>query len=214
VADVTIRYDHDTPEWQAFRDLFEAALVEVPRTVKPVTPGERRGEDRGRTVVALGGVHSPSRALAAEAWLGWINRVTDGAQDLDLVYGPGERQLAAGLMAITGTRFVDRSGDFRTVVDTIRSARRVLTIDGGMLHIAGYFGVPTDAIFTAARDVKWAPLAEGSRVFARNDLPCRPCAVFAQIPRCPIQYECTGLDERMTVRTIGSPRPRKVTPER
>ncbi len=146
----------------------------MPRSLPPVTPGERRGEDRGRTVVALGGVHAPSRDLPAELWLQWIDRVTDGAGDLDLIYGPAERQLAARLVALAGARFTDRSGDFPSVIDTVRSAHRVLTIDGGMVHVAAYFGVPTDVIFTAGRDRKWAPLAAGSRVYARTDLDVPP----------------------------------------
>ncbi|WP_170213094.1 glycosyltransferase family 9 protein [Catellatospora citrea] len=202
-ADARVPYDpYDMPEWQAFRDLFEAALPAMPRSLPPITPGERRDGDSGRTVVALGGVHAQSRDLPAERWLQWIDGVTDGASDLDLVYGPGERQLAERLMSLAGTRFVDRSGNFASVVDTIRAAHRVLTIDGGMVHVAAYFGVPTDVIFTAGRDRKWAPLSAGSRVFARTDLPCRPCTVWGQVPPCPRAYECTKLDERTTVRTV------------
>jgi ADP-heptose:LPS heptosyltransferase len=136
-------------------------------------------------------------------WIDWIDQVSGEAADLDLVYGPGERELAERLMGIAGDRFVDRSGDFPSVIDTIRSAHRVLTIDGGMVHVAGYFGVPADVIFTAGRDRKWAPLAAGSRVYARTDLPCRPCTLWGQVPSCPIAYECTKLDRRVTVRTIG-----------
>jgi len=203
-ADARVGYDPiDAPEWHAFRDLFATALPALPRSHRPATPGERRDEDRGRTVVALGGVHAPSRDLPAESWLRWIDGVTDGARDLDLIYGPGERQLAANLVALAGDRFTDRSGDFPSVIDTVRYAHRVLTIDGGMVHIAAYFGVPTDAIFTSGRDRKWAPLAAGSRVYARTDLECRPCTLWGQTPACPRQYECTNLDDRMTVRTVG-----------
>lgn len=203
-ASVQVPYDpYDAPEWQAFRDLFETSLPSVARSVSPVTPGERRDEDRGHTVVGLGGVHAPSRDLPAEVWLRWIDQVTDGAPDLNLVYGPGERQLAARLTALAGDRFTDRSGDFPSVIDTVRYARRVLTIDGGMVHIAAYFGVPTNAIFTSGRDRKWAPLAPGSRVYARTDLECRPCTMWGQVPPCPYRYECTKLDERTTVRTVG-----------
>jgi hypothetical protein len=203
-ATVRVPYDqYDRPEWQAFRDLFEISLPAVPRSGPSVTPGERRAEDRGRSVVALGGAHAPSRDLPAERWLQWIDRVTDGARDLDLIYGPGERQLAGALVALAGGRFTDRSGDFPSVIDAVRYASRVLTIDGGMVHIAAYFGVPTDAIFTAGRDQKWAPLAAGSRVYARTDLECRPCTLWGQVPPCPREYECTKLDTRTTVRTIG-----------
>jgi hypothetical protein len=205
-ATVRVSYDpYEAPEWEAFRDLFEAALSAVPRSIPPVKAGERRGEDRGRSVVALGGVHAPSRDLPAEQWLRWIDRVTDGAGDLDLIYGPGERQLAAQLVALAGDRFTDRSGDFPSVIDTIGSAHRVLTIDGGMVHVAAYFGVPTDAIFTAGRDHKWAPLAAGSRVYARTDLECRPCTLWGQVPPCPREYECTKLDQRVTERMVAPP---------
>ena len=203
-ATVRVAYDpYEAPEWQAFRDLFESALPAVPRSIPPVVPGERRDPDRGRTVVALGGVHAQSRDLPAELWLRWIDEVTDGAGDLDLIYGPGERELAIQLLTLASDRFTDRSGGFPSVIDTIRSAHRVLTIDGGMVHVAAYFGVPTDVIFTAGRDRKWAPLAAGSRVYARTDLECRPCTLWGQVPPCPRQYECTKLDERTTVRTVG-----------
>jgi hypothetical protein len=69
-----------------------------------------------------------------------------------------------------------------------------LTVDGGFLHIASYYGVPVTGVFTSGRESKWAALAPGSRMVRRDDLECRPCTWFGQVAACKNQYACKKLD--------------------
>ena len=86
--------------------------------------------------------------------------------------------------------------------DLIRASEEVLTVDGGFLHIASYYGVPVTGLFTSGRDRKWAALSPGSRVVRRDDLPCRPCTWFGQVPHCTHNFVCKELDFAAHLRSI------------
>ncbi|WP_251857393.1 glycosyltransferase family 9 protein [Herbiconiux sp. L3-i23] len=193
-----VGYDwKDAHELLEFARLISAAEgVPVPSDLLAVP---RRLASNGRSVVALGGTHSESRNLSAEAWLGWVRSVA-GDEPLDLVFGPAEERLGLSLLQLAAGQLTPRPGSFRDVVQTIGEAERLITIDGGLVHVATYYGVPADVLFTAGRDKKWAPLGAGSRMHFRADLPCRPCTVFGQVPMCPIAFECSKhLDTRLSV---------------
>lgn len=187
----TRRVGYDPLEAHELGEFMRLLSVAFERPLPDTMPAvPRRRPSGGRFVVALGGTHAPSRDLSASAWLEWIDTCIGNAP-ADLVYGPAEVDLARDLVALAGDRWRDRSGDFAHVLDTIAAAERVVTIDGGMVHVASYYGVPTDVLFTAGRDRKWAPLGAGSTVSFRPDLSCRPCTLFGQVPPCPIAFECT-----------------------
>ena len=192
--DETISYDaFDMPEALAFRHLFAVALLHEDQddSLDAIARPRRTASD-GSIVVALGGVHDPTRHLDAQTWDDWIARVlADGGISaattgpLHLVYGPGERELGAALLRLRPDRYADRSGSFTSVVHNIEVASRVITIDGGPTHVASYFGVPSDVLFTAGRTSKWRPLAAGSTVYVRLDVPGRPFTVFGQVSDSP-----------------------------
>ena len=111
---------------------------------------------------------------------------------------PVNRDFARGLAAtLPGARVVE--DNFGALCDRIARAEAVFSVDGGMVHMASYFGVPTTAVFTSGRSAKWAPLGEGSVVVRRHDLACQPCTLWGQTPPCPYEFACkrmTGLVER------------------
>ena len=82
------------------------------------------------------------------------------------------------------------AGTWDDVIAAVKSARRVFTVDGGMVHVASYYGVPVDAVFTSSQHRKWLPWSVGSRIIKRTDLDCQPCTIFALVPECPWQYRC------------------------
>jgi ADP-heptose:LPS heptosyltransferase len=79
---------------------------------------------------------------------------------------------------------------FDDLCGLIQRAEEVLTVDGGFLHIASYYGVPVTGLFTSGRDRKWAALGQGSRTLLREGLDCRPCVWFGQAPRCEHGFAC------------------------
>lgn len=185
-ADVRVPYDPlDTHESVAFSRLFAEALGGAPLDAPP--PRGRRRPAGGRPVVAISGTEAASRAFPAEAWSAWAAGFHPGSP-LAVVCAPADEPLGRAVAASRDADVV--CGSLAGACAAIAAAPEVLTVDGGPVHIASYFGVPTRVVFTAGRDAKWAPLAPGSRVFARRDLPCRPCTMWGQVPPCPVGLAC------------------------
>ncbi|MFL6142794.1 MAG: glycosyltransferase family 9 protein [Labedaea sp.] len=197
LADRLVSYDwdrsHELAEFS--RILAESFGLPMP----PVGAIDRRRPSDDTIVVALGGTHSPSRALSPRDWASWLLPLI-GSHEVLLTAGPMERELAAELLDQLGGQATLFKGSFDEVVDRIATAERVVTIDGGLVHVASYFGVPCDVLFTAGRSSKWAPLGRGSRVHRRHDLSCQPCTVFGQVPPCPFGYLCRhGIPETLAI---------------
>ena len=199
-AHVTVPYDWDREhETVAFERLFASAFDRrAPALGSSPAPRERRRPATTGTVVALGGQHAPSRAYDAHDWLRHIERFCTHDGPLTIVGGPGEHDLADGLVGLLGGRARFERVDFDAVCARIASASRVLTIDGGLVHVASYYGVPATVIFTSGRDHKWAPIGAGSEIVARRDLACRPCTTWGQVPPCPYAYRCRDLTTAVT----------------
>lgn len=190
-ATVRVPYDWDaTHETVEFRHLFATAfgLADRPSDV----PMRRRlRPSDGTVVVAISGTNHPSRTFGADEWAAFV-RSHATHDPLEIVAAPSDSGLASALASrVADARVV--AGTFADMCERLATAEAVLTVDGGPVHIASYFGVPTTAVFTSGRDRKWAPLAEGSRVLLRPELACRPCTVFGQPPPCPHNYACKDI---------------------
>lgn len=175
-------------------DSFASLLCasHVPRDGSPdrCRSGEdRSGSDDASLVVALGGGHAESRQLSVEQWRDIVETWTRG-RPFSLVSGPVEAPVAARLVEHFGDRATHVPGDFASNCNVIKGASRVLTMDGGLTHVATFFGTPTDTIFTSGQVDLWRPLAPGSRVFVDEGLACRPCTMFGHTPRCTVGYLC------------------------
>jgi ADP-heptose:LPS heptosyltransferase len=103
---------------------------------------------------------------------------------------PADRPFAATLAARFPARAEHFQGDFSALCERLAAAEALFTMDGGMVHVASYYGVPTTAVFTSGRARKWAPLAAGSATVRRADLDCQPCTLFGQTPPCPRGHAC------------------------
>ncbi len=150
---------------------------------------ERRRPSDGNWVVALGGTHSASRSLSPAQWVRFIRSLAEDRRVI-VTAGPLEADLATDVLQELGSQGTRFTGSFAGVIDRIATAERLIAIDGGPVHIASYYGVPSDVLFTAGRSRKWAPLTPGSIVHRRIDLACQPCTVFGQVPPCPFGFAC------------------------
>lgn len=146
--------------------------------------------------VCIAGRGIPSRELSATAFAGIAQSAAAGrpmvitAQPSDLLFARHMSALLPGSRVFEGT--------FAELCDSLARAPEVVTIDGGMVHVCSFFGVPTKALFTAGIVDKWRPLAEGSVVAVSPvELPCRPCTRFGQVPPCPIAYACKAFPSRI-----------------
>ncbi|MFZ4517534.1 MAG: glycosyltransferase family 9 protein [Microthrixaceae bacterium] len=145
----------------------------------------------GPAVVALGGSHAPSRDFQARQWVEWIERLK--LDDVILAHGPAEAELADRISELLPGAVAERSTSFLRSVDAISRASHLLTVDGGLLHVGSFYGVPTTAVFTAGRWDKWRPLADGSEVVRRTDVGCQPCTLFGETPTCTNALLCMRL---------------------
>jgi ADP-heptose:LPS heptosyltransferase len=176
-----------THEIDSFLDLF--LMANLPVAVNNPEVDRTQVSSDGSLLVALGGGHAESRALDIHSWIQTISKWTAGSQ-FSIIAGPVEKNLAIELSTHFGNRCTFLEGGFEDNCMRIAKAKRVLTIDGGLTHVATYFGTPTDTLFTSGQDLLWYPKAKGSRVFLNNQVKCRPCTMYGFTPRCPLNFEC------------------------
>jgi heptosyltransferase II len=191
-SDSTVPYDWEVGhETISFARLFAAAL-DLPEKGKPRGPRPRVHPASAPPLVLIAGRQSVSRRLSLEVWVKLISK-WHGDRAFEIAAAPEDDAFAAQLSSSfkNALRF---TGPFDAVCERIARAEEFFTVDGGGVHIASYFGVPTLAIFTSGRDRKWHPLGEGSRILRRHDLPCQPCTKFGQVPPCPNAYACLKLE--------------------
>jgi hypothetical protein len=199
-ATEVVAYDWDTShEVIEFRRLLSYALSLADPPLQPARV--RLHSPTAPPMVGIAGRQNDSRRLDIDTWrrliAAWAGRRRflvaaarhDGEFAQRLVDGfPGQAScLDCG---------------FSELCQTISRAEELLTVDGGMVHIASYYGVPVTAVFTSGRERKWAPLAPGSRLIRRGDLSCQPCARFGQVPPCAWSFACKVLKYEDHLRTL------------
>jgi len=128
------------------------------------------------TAVAL----APGSVGASKRWTyyGEAARLL-AAQGLDVwvVGGPGEKAVAAQIVASGGSRVRDLTGtDLRNGILAMASARLAISNDSGLMHIAAALGTPTMGIFGPTSPYHWAPL-NGLAATVQTTTPptCQPC---------------------------------------
>jgi heptosyltransferase II len=191
-AQIVVPYDwKDAHETLEFARLFAASL-DLPEPARRRLPRSRLQPASGPPLLVVAGCQSRSRALGLERWTRLVGSWHRGRRFL-IAASPADATLAEQLVHRFGGTASRFEGDFPQLCQAIAQSQEMLTIDGGALHMASFFGVPTLAVFTSGRSRKWAPLAQGSRIIRRHDLPCQPCTKFGQVPPCPIQHQCLEL---------------------
>jgi ADP-heptose:LPS heptosyltransferase len=199
-ASQRVAYDADgTHETVMFRTLFGAAL-RVPGTTE-ARPRPRLRPPTAPPLVAISGQQSPTRALSLERWASLL-AAWAGDRPFGLAAAPADREFADRLLERFPGQASPFSEEFDGLCARIASAEELFSVDGGPVHIASYYGVPTTAVFTSGRSGKWAPLPHGSRVLVRDDLFCQPCTLFGQTPPCPYGLACHELDPEQHARRL------------
>ena len=190
----SVAYDwRDTHETIEFARLFAAAM-NLAHESRPRSSRPRLQPASAPPLVLIAGRQSPSRRLTLEAWAHLVSRWHQGRSFL-VASAPEDTEFAVELTQHFAGLASLFAGSFAELCHQIARSEEVFTMDGGGVHIASYFGVPTFALFTSGRDRKWHPLGEGSRILRRHDLPCQPCTKFGQVPPCPYGYACLKLED-------------------
>lgn len=102
------------------------------------------------------------------------------AQGLDVwvIGGPGEKALAAEIVAGGGAKVRDLTGtDLRNAVFAMAAASVAICNDSGLMHVAAALDTPTMGIFGPTSPYHWAPLNGLAATVqqTKTQLSCQPC---------------------------------------
>ena len=140
--------------------------------------------DQWRQANGLGGgkaiALAPGSVGASKRWTYYPEAARLFAEkglDIWVVGGPGEKALAAQIVAAGGPRVRDLTGtNLRNGMMAMAAARLAISNDSGLMHIAAALGTPTMGIFGPTSPYHWAPLnGLASTVQTKTQVPCQPC---------------------------------------
>ncbi len=151
----------------------------VPQLRVPQTDVARWREANGfgnRPAIAL----APGSVGASKRWTYYPQAARLLAQhglDVWVVGGPGEKALAAEIVAAGGEKVRDLTGtDLRNGVLAMAAASVAISNDSGLMHIAAALGTPTMGIFGPTSPYHWAPLnGLAATIQTKTSVPCQPC---------------------------------------
>ncbi len=171
--DRNVRYEHDRHELGSFVDLLEAGGLsgETPqRRLPDRAPGA--GTHDGAAVIAFAGRESAVKSLSAAAWRAIVKLAAGSASTVVAVGTPSDRAFSEEVLTGRGGAAVENlvgKLSFAEVVDLVRGAARVVSVDSGLVHVADYCGVPADVIFPGGNPKKWQPLHPQGRVIEADE---------------------------------------------
>jgi heptosyltransferase-2 len=151
----------------------------VPQLVVPVGEADRwrqtNGLGAGRAVAL-----APGSVGASKRWTyypGAARLLTEHGLDVWVIGGPGEKALAAEIVAAGGPRVRDLTGtDLRNGILALAAASVAISNDSGLMHVAAAVGTPTIGIFGPTSPYHWAPLnGLAATVQTKTVVPCQPC---------------------------------------
>jgi heptosyltransferase-2 len=123
---------------------------------------------------------APGSVGASKRWTYYpeaARRLAERGLDVWVVGGPGEKALAAEIVAAGGARVRDLTGaDLRNGIRAMAAAKVAISNDSGLMHIAAALGTPTIGIFGPTSPHLWAPLnGLAATVQTKTVVPCQPC---------------------------------------
>ncbi len=151
----------------------------VPQLVAPAGEIARWRQARGlgsNPAVAL----APGSVGASKRWTYYPEAArlfADQGLDVWVAGGPGEKALAAEIVARGGPRVRDLTGnDLRNGILAMAAADVAISNDSGLMHVAAALGTPTMGIFGPTSPYYWAPLnGLAATVQTKTVVPCQPC---------------------------------------
>jgi heptosyltransferase-2 len=155
------------------------AEIPVPRLAVPAAEiAAWRAENGLGTAPAV--ALAPGSVGSGKRWGGYAaaaRRLAEHGHDVWVVGGPGEKALAAEIVAAGGPRVRDLTGtDLRNGIRALAAARVAIANDSGLMHVAAALGTRTMGIFGPTDPWLWGPL-NGLAATVQSDTPppCRPC---------------------------------------
>jgi heptosyltransferase-2 len=151
----------------------------VPQLLVPSDETDRWRQANGLgtgSAVAL----APGSVGSSKRWGYYAEAARGLAQqglDVWVVGGPGEKALAAEIVATGGPRVRDLTGtDLRNGILAMAAANVAISNDSGLMHVAAAIGTPTIGIFGPTSPYHWGPLnGLAATIQTKTSVPCQPC---------------------------------------
>ena len=173
LQDVSLPYDHRESELCTFRRVWQIASHYESRLPSGhfVMPSPDRPQEKPYSVAALGGLQLAYKRLSLDDWAGLLRVAAAGADTLYLLGAARDREFADKLCSSAPVHVINLVGrlGFAQVVAYVSGATRVVGVDSGLIHIADFYGVPSDVVIQDRLVSKWGPRTHGSRTVARPD---------------------------------------------
>src|ERR1700676_2288101 len=162
------------PEGAALPPEWPVPQLDVP--AEEVSRWRQAGGLGASRAVAL----APGSVGASKRWTYYpqaARLLAEHGLDVWVLGGPGERALAAEIVATGGPRVRDLTGtDLRNGILAMAAADVAISNDSGLMHIAAALGTPTMGIFGPTSPYHWAPLnGLAATVQTKTVVPCQPC---------------------------------------
>ncbi len=146
------------------------------------------GLSRQLIAVAPGAAHFTKR-WPTHHWVALVRRLVEKGNDVVVVGGPGDREVAAAVAASGGEGAASAAGEFDLLGSAalLKRARALISGDTGLMHLAGGIGTPVVALFgPTVEQFGFFPYHAKATVLQRT-LDCRPCSAHGG-PTCPLKH--------------------------
>ncbi len=168
--DRVITYDYEKHESAMFGALLKSAQTEIQLEAASSfhLPDAAPPPSTPFAVIAIAGRQASEKQISLSAWKELVSRARSYADDVYFVGSKIDERFATDLAHSCKATVQNLVGklSFREVVALIRNATRLLSVDSGLVHIADFFSIPSDVVFTTSSPKKWGPTTAGSEVLS------------------------------------------------
>jgi heptosyltransferase-2 len=146
------------------------------------------GITRQLIAAAPGAAHFTKR-WPAHHWNAMVRRLVEQGNDVVVVGGPQDREVAAATAALGGERAACAAGgfDLTGTAALLRRARALVCGDTGVMHLATAVGTPVVALFGPTVEAFGFFPYHAKAAVLQRDLPCRPCSAHGGAA-CPLTH--------------------------
>lgn len=178
------------PVWQRYLALVGRAAAPVSLRPRLVVQGETLHHGAALHDVLVPGAGFATKAWPEARWLEFLPLLlAQGNTPVLILGGAAEQVLGRRLAGLDPTRVRSLCGEtsLEESARLVAQARRVVTGDTGLLHMADAADVPGVALFgSTTRELGFFPVGGALTVLERQ-LSCRPCSHVGR-PRCPLGH--------------------------
>jgi heptosyltransferase-2 len=134
------------------------------------------GSSRQLIALAPGAAHFTKR-WPAHHWIALTRRLVEQGNDVVVLGGPADREIAAQVAAAGGAGAVSAAGAFDLLGSgaLLKRARALVSGDTGVMHLATAIGTPVVALFGPTVEAFGFFPYHAKAAVLQIDLPCRPC---------------------------------------